>query len=300
MSYALIFSGQGMQHPAMLPWLPEGELRKIVQRELGLDWRERLRDPDWAGRNANAQLLLTGLGLAAWTALAPHLPTPAVVAGYSVGEVAAFAAAGVCDASNAVDLVRHRAELMDRDAQRCDCGLLAVSGLGNESIEALCADFALALAIRNDPVSVVLGGPKATLGPATDAAQRLGGHVTRLNVQVASHTPWMREAARSFEALLAARTFGSPRLPLLSNVAGRIRDADQARAALARQIDHTVRWDECMEGIASRRVRCVLEVGPGQALARMWNERHADIPARSVDEFRSIEGVIGWIERQTA
>jgi [acyl-carrier-protein] S-malonyltransferase len=84
---------------------------------------------------------------------------------------------------------------------------------------------------------------------------------------------------------------------LLSNFAGRIRDGAHARLALARQIDHTVRWDECMEGIAARRVRCVLEIGPGQALARMWNQRHADIPARSADEFRSMDGVIAWIDR---
>ncbi|SEB00919.1 acyltransferase domain-containing protein [Variovorax sp. YR216] len=297
MSYALIFSGQGMQHPDMLAWLAEGELLRHVQRDLGHDWRERLRDPDWAGRNANAQLLLTALGLAAWTALAPHHPAPAVVAGYSVGEVAAFAAAGVYDAPTAIDLVRHRAELMDRDAERCDCGLIAVSGLGAEALDALCADFGLAVAIRNGAVNVVLGGPAAALAPAAEAAQRLGGHVTRLNVHVASHTRWMTDAARSFEALLAPRSFGSPRVPLLSNVGGRVRDADQAKAALARQIDHTVHWDECMESIAARRVRCVLEIGPGQALARMWNERQADIPARSADEFRSIEGVIGWIER---
>lgn len=297
MSYALIFSGQGMQHPDMLAWLAEGELLRDVQRDLGLDWRERLRDPDWAGRNANAQLLLTGLGLAAWTALAPRLPEPAIVAGYSVGEVAAFAAAGVYDATTATDLVRHRAALMDRDAERCECGLMAVSGLGAEALEALCADFTLAVAIRNDTVSVVLGGPKNALTAAGEAAQRLGAHVTRLNVNVASHTAWMNEAARAFEALLATRSFASPRRPLLSNVAGRVHDADQARYALARQIDNTVRWDECMEAIASRRVQCVLEIGPGHALARMWNERHADIPARSVDEFRSIKGVIEWIER---
>ncbi|WP_431275120.1 malonate decarboxylase subunit epsilon [Variovorax ureilyticus] len=299
MSYALIFSGQGMQHPAMLAWLAEDDVLRSVQRRLGHDWRERLRDPDWAGRNANAQLLLTGAGLAAWTALAPHVPAPAVVAGYSVGEVAAFAVAGVFDAPTAIELVQQRADRMDREAERCACGLIAVRGLGAEVLDRLCADLGLAVAIRNDPVSVVLGGPRAALASAADAAQGLGGHVTRLNVHVASHTPWMSDAARSFEVLLAARTLEAPRLPLLSNVGGRVRDADQARAALARQIDHTVRWDECMEGIASRRVRCVLEIGPGQALARMWNARYADIPARSADEFRSIEGVIGWIERHT-
>jgi [acyl-carrier-protein] S-malonyltransferase len=107
----------------------------------------------------------------------------------------------------------------------------------------------------------------------------------------------MAEAARAFEARLAAQPFAAPRIPLLSNAAGRVRDAAQARSALARQLDHTVRWDECMEGIAARRVRCVLEIGPGQALARMWNQRHPDIPARSADEFRSAGGIVGWIGR---
>ena len=300
MSYALIFSGQGMQHPAMLAWLAEDDLSRRVQRESGTDWRQRLEDPDWAGRNAHAQLLLTGLGLAAWTQLAPRLPAPAVVAGYSVGEVAAFAAAGVYDAPTAIELVLHRAALMDRDAALGPAGLLAVSGLAPDALERLCTEHGLAIAIRNDPVSVVLAGLRPSLAPAADVAQRLGAHVTMLNVHVASHTPWMAEAARSFEALLASRRFASPQVPLLSNVAGRVRDGAPARSALARQIDHTVRWDECMEGIAARRVRCVLEIGPGQALARMWNQRHPDIPARSADEFRSLRGVVDWIGRYAA
>ena len=300
MSYALIFSGQGMQHPAMLAWLAEDDLSRRVQRESGTDWRERLEDPDWAGRNAHAQLLLTGLGLAAWTQLAPRLPAPAVVAGYSVGEVAAFAAAGVYDAPTAIELVLHRAALMDRDAARGPAGLVAVSGLAPDALERLCTEHGLALAIRNDPVSVVLAGLRPSLAPAADVAQRLGAHVTMLNVHVASHTPWMAEAARGFEVLLASRPFASPQVPLLSSVAGRLRDGAHARSALARQIDHTVRWDECMEGIAARRVHCVLEIGPGQALARMWNQRHPEIPARSADEFRSLRGVVDWVSRYAA
>ncbi|MDM0032589.1 acyltransferase domain-containing protein [Variovorax sp. J22P271] len=297
MSFALIFSGQGMQHPAMLAWLADDELLSSVAHVLGADWRQRLHDRDWAGRNAHAQLLLTGLGLAAWTQLAPRLPEPAVVAGYSVGEVAAFAAAGVCTTGDAIALVQHRAALMDRDARRCDAGLLAVSGLADEAMAQLCSAFGLRIAIRNDPASVVLGGPRSSLAAAADAALRQGGRVTALHVGVASHTPWMAEAARAFEARLATQPFASPRLPLLSNVAGRVRDAAHARSALARQLDHTVRWDQCMEGIAARRVGCVLEIGPGQALARIWNQRHPDIPARSADEFRSAGGIVDWIGR---
>lgn len=297
MSYALVFSGQGMQHPAMLPWLATDALVQAMQRDLGPDWRERLRDPDWAGCNAHAQLLLTALGLAACTQLAPRLPPPSAIAGYSVGELAAFAAAGVYGTDTAVELARQRAALMDRDAERCSTGLLAVSGLAPEALERLCADFGLAVAIRNDPASVVLGGPRPTLQPAGEAAERQGGHATPLNVRLASHTHWMAQAAQAFEERLSALPFASPAVPLFGNFDGRIRDAAHARQALARQIDHTVRWDECMEGIASRGVRCVLEIGPGQALARMWNQQHPDIPARSADEFRSLRGVIEWIER---
>jgi [acyl-carrier-protein] S-malonyltransferase len=70
-----------------------------------------------------------------------------------------------------------------------------------------------------------------------------------------------------------------------------VHGAAQARQALAAQITTPVRWDECMEGTRSRRPGCVLEIGPGQAPARLWNARHPEIPARSCDEFRSAAGI---------
>jgi [acyl-carrier-protein] S-malonyltransferase len=53
---------------------------------------------------------------------------------------------------------------------------------------------------------------------------------------------------------------------------------------------------ECMQWIAERRVACVLEVGPGSSLAKLWNESHPNVPARSIDEFRSAEAVIRWVQ----
>ena len=101
MSFALLFSGQGTQHPAMLPWLADDGLVRDMCARLGVDdWRRALADPAWAQRNDNAQTLLTGLALAAWNQLAPQVASPAAVAGYSVGELAAFSAAGVIDARN--------------------------------------------------------------------------------------------------------------------------------------------------------------------------------------------------------
>ena len=118
MSYALLFPGQGSQHADMLPWLEsEPASAAVVLRmaeTLGLDWRERLRDPQWRDANRVAQVLLTGASLAAWAALAPRMPgPPAIVAGYSVGEIAAFACAGAFGIEPALMLAAQRARLMD-------------------------------------------------------------------------------------------------------------------------------------------------------------------------------------------
>jgi [acyl-carrier-protein] S-malonyltransferase len=105
----------------------------------------------------------------------------------------------------------------------------------------------------------------------------------------------MRGAADDFARTLSGLRFDAPRTALFGNALDRVVDAAGARKALSAQIASTVRWDECMENIHARRPACVLEIGPGQALARMWNEHHRDIPARSCDEFRSVAGIAKWV-----
>ncbi len=296
MSFALVFSGQGTQHPAMLPWLVDDAIVRGMCRRLGTQhWRAAAADPAWAERNANAQTLLTGLALSAWHRIAPMLPSPTAVAGYSVGELAAFSAAGVFDAETALDLAPRRAEAMDRCAARRPGGMLAVTGLAAEAIDRLCVGTGLAIAIRNGPESVVLGGTHAALDLAERVLAVQNARCTRLRVGIASHTPWMRDAAVDFLRTLSDLKFDEPRTALFSNADDRVRDAAGARHALAAQVADTVRWDQCMENIRARSVACVLEIGPGQALARMWNERYPDVPARSCDEFRSPAGVAKWV-----
>lgn len=296
MSFAVFFSGQGTQHPAMLPWLADDERVREMQVRLGVsDWRSSLADPAWAANNANAQTLLTGLALAAWSQLMPLVPQPAVVAGYSVGELAAFSAAGVYDVTTATALAPLRAAAMDRSAACEAGGLLAINGLAEPAMEKLCGETGLALAIRNGVDSFVLGGPVAALEHAERLATDRGAQCTRLRVNVASHTPWMGDAAESFAQTLSDVDFRSPRTLLFSNACDRIRDADSAKTALAAQIAQTVRWDECMENVGARQIRCVLEVGPGQALTRMWNKAYPDIPARACDDFRSATAIANWL-----
>ena len=300
MSFALLFSGQGTLHPEMLPWLADDAIvRAMCTRLVTPGWLSAVVEAKWTERNANAQMLLTGLTLAAWHQMSPALPAPSAIAGYSVGELAAFSAAGVFNAECALDLSARRAELMDRCAEQAPGGLLAVAGLRAEGVQQLCTSAGVAVAIRIDASSVVLGGPNGPLDQAERAAANLGARCTRLRIGVASHTPWMREAAEGFLRTLSAVRLHAPRTALFSNAIDRVHDDASARKALSTQIAATVRWDDCMDNIHARRVSCVLEVGPGQALARMWNERYPEIPARSCDEFRSVAGIARWVSELT-
>ena len=283
-----MFSGQGGQHPAMLPWLDDDD-----------GWRAGLVDPVAASRNAFAQPLLTRLALAAWARLSALLPAPAAVAGYSVGELAAFSVAGVFDAATAIDLAGQRARLMDRcAADGPPTGLLAFSGLAPDLQAGLCQRLGLAIAIRTDSHTGVFGGPRDALALAADAANIAGAQVTPLRVALASHTPWMRGAAEAFAEMLQATAFATPRTALFSNLTGgRVTRVADLRPALAGQIDRTVRWDEAMEGIAERGVACVLEIGGGSALARQWMQRFPAVPARAADDFKSVSALVDWVGR---
>jgi [acyl-carrier-protein] S-malonyltransferase len=294
MSLALLFPGQGVQHPDMLGWVDNEPLAQptlqAMAAHLGRDWRQHLTDLDWATANCQAQPLLTGLSLAAWACLAPHLPPPDAVLGYSVGELPAASAAGAFDATEALDLAARRAAEMDA-ASAEPAGLIAVHGPVDER-------FGLGLAIDLGPDRAVLGGSLAALDAATPRLVARGAEVKPLAVRVASHTPRMAPATAAFEGHIAARPWRPLRSAFIANLDGaELRRPDALKHALAEQIAHTVQWRRAMATLAERRPRCVLEVGPGTTLSRLWAAEHPDVPVRSVDEFRSAAAVLDWVRR---
>jgi [acyl-carrier-protein] S-malonyltransferase len=304
MGFALLFSGQGAQHAQMLPWLAEQpEAAATLERlaaSIGPNWSARLDDPAWMTSNRIAQPLLTGIGIAAWQCLAARLPPPTVVAGYSVGELAAFAAAGVFEPDVALALAVDRAGAMsDSVAGLEDTGLLSVHGPGARALAE--RREGLATAIRIDDDRIVVGGPARALDAACADWAAAGMRCIRLAVSLASHTPWMAAAAASFARRLDTVPFRAPGCAVVCDVSGAAtRDPHALAHALAAQIERPVRWGDCMDTIAERRVGCVLEVGPGSTLASMWRERHPGIAARSIDEFRSPEGAAAWVTRHLA
>jgi [acyl-carrier-protein] S-malonyltransferase len=189
---------------------------------------------------------------------------------------------------------------MDRAAGGQPGGLLSVSGWPGPALQAWCRAFGLSVAIRLGEDAVIVGGPRPSLAAAADEAVRQGAKVSLLDIDVASHTPAMRPASEALARSLAGAALRRPRWPLISNVTGdQLPDgADAAVACLSRQVSETVRWSDCLDAVQARRPTCVLEIGPGSALATLWNRRFPDCPARSADEFRSAAAIVDWVERQ--
>ncbi len=190
------------------------------------------KDPVWAGCNANAQVLLTGLALAAWAQLAPCLPAPAAAAGYSVGELAAFSAAGVFDANTALELAHRRAALMDCAGESNSTGLMGVSGVTESLLGRLCEEFDLAVAIRNGVDSVVLGACKSC---CRSQSKRRNARARTLCFSTCRWHPIRGGWLRRRRAL--PRTLRRWRFVLLEFLSSAMR-----RAALPSRLNSSTRW----------------------------------------------------------
>ncbi len=306
MKIALLFSGQGMQYADMLPWMnPAHPLLLQMQDQLHVpDWRAAMRDSSWASTNAHAQVVLTACALAAWQQLQEQAPalqsssqSLAAVAGYSIGELAAACVAGVLSASDTVKLAGQRAAFMDQAGAGQNSSMLAVSGVSIRTIEQWCQAQGAALAIRNGPDSAVCAGPRDKLAALEKFAQEQGARCTPLAVNIASHTHWMSSAAQAFQEQLNQSELAVPNVPWPTNAGVWVHNAATAAQALSAQIMQTMQWDSCMEQIEERQPNVVLEIGPGRSLATMWNQRYSEIPARSVDEFQTLDGLQRWLSR---
>ncbi|MFT4249256.1 MAG: malonate decarboxylase subunit epsilon [Pseudomonas sp.] len=300
MSLALLCPGQGGQHPRMFERvLAAPAAAAVLDAATGVLGRapQALAGDEARYANAIAQPLVCAATLAHWRALQVQLPAPGLVLGYSVGELAAHAIAGSVDDVHGLHLATRRAALMDA-ASPADAGLLAVTGLARGALDGLLQAHGVALAIDNGEDHVVLGGPRAALDALAAEVQARGARATPLPVAVPAHTPWLRAAAQGFARVLEQAPVQAPAIALLAGVdAQPVRSAARARATLAAQIAATVQWRQVMAQALERGATVFLELGPGTALARMARELAPQVQARSVEDFRTLEGVAQWVRR---
>lgn len=274
----------------------------LTDAQLGAPLDAILSDDSLLFSNLMAQPLIVAATLATWEALKNDVFAPALVAGYSVGELAAYGVAGALAATDVVALAASRARLMDGCMKTVPSqALIAVSGLAAQSARALLQSYDFYIAIETDEDSFIAGGPAGRLSEVQDRIATSGGHITVLPVEVASHTPFMRPAVAPFAEELRRRRFIDPRVPVLSGISAEmIYQPEKALSHLSRQIAETIMWKDCMDACAEAGITVALELGPGAALSRMLHARHPQIECRSVADFRSLDGIKKWLARHVS
>jgi [acyl-carrier-protein] S-malonyltransferase len=298
--FALLCPGQGSQAPDMFDLVTTDAIGRDTLAQfsdaLGMDLLARARLGQGLFDNAFAQVALVGLACATWAALAPRLPAPGLFAGYSVGELSAWACAGAWDAPGAATAAATRARLMDADSPP-GCGMLAARGLALADLQALAAG--LEVAIVNDLDHAVFAGRQTELAAAQTALAARGAWTRRLDVQVPSHTALLRGAAQAFGDWLATQALRPLAAPVLRGIDGRrcLRSAE-AVSALQRAVCEPIRWDQCLHGLLESGIDLALEIGPGRSLAKLSADVSPSLRVRSVADFRSIAGVADWLNRQ--
>ncbi len=302
---AILCSGQGAQGPGMFDLIadaPEAAaIFDLSTAVLGHDPRALVRQASENDLHANraGQILCVTQALAAWAVLGDLVPRPLVVAGYSVGELAAWSVAGLLDARDVLGLAVGRASSMDEDVMQ-PSGLAAIRGLSRSRLELLCRTHECHVAILNAPDQVLVGGTRQALQALVEDADSHGvQRATLLPVAVPSHTPLLHRASERFRDILAkARPAAEipPDVRLLSGLDGAaVFDLEAGLDKLALQIRQTVDWGACMDQCRAAGVSKIIELGPGTALVRLMKAVMPDCDIHGVAEFRSLDGLKRWI-----
>jgi len=286
MSLALLFSPQGSQVVGMGRDLAEHHAAAADvyrQADAVAGWAvsqvawdgpaERLNDT----RQTQPCLVATSLAcLAAVRATAAEEGIeldPAFVAGHSVGEYAALAAAGAISVADAIRLVARRGQLM-ADAG-VDGGMAAVIGLDREAVSsalgAVASPADVVVANDNAPGQVVISGTRDALLSAEEAMKAAGARrVIPLPVSGPFHSPWMAEVSDRLAAAFEEVAWSDANIPVVSNVTGEpVTDADRIRALLAEQVRSPVEWVRSVRRMVDEGVDTFVECGPGAALTGM-------------------------------
>ncbi len=269
---AIVAPGQGSQTPGMLtPWLELPGAESTVRWMSTLTGLDLLRlgttaEADEIKDTAITQPLVVSLALLAYQHLEIPAGTTPVIAGHSVGELAAAAITGTLGRDTAVALAAVRGSAMAAACGQADTSMAAVIGGDPDEVVAKIESLGLTPANVNgggQTVAAGLASAIATLAEEPPAKAR----VVPLSVAGAFHTPYMQSAVDIMGAMRDGIVTASPTLPLLSNADGaQVDDGQDYLDRLISQIVSPVRWDLCMETMLSLGVTTLIELPPAGAL----------------------------------
>lgn len=212
---------------------------------------------------------------------------PAAVAGHSLGEYTALAAAGGLSFRNALELVHKRGKYMAQAVAPGSGLVAAILGLSEADVRAVCQEAepigVVAPANLNSPGQTVIAGEKAAVEKALEISKARGAkRVMPLPVSVPVHTPLMQVAADRLKKDIEYLSWSDLKVPLINNVEAKaIQSAEDVRSSLVKQLPSPVRWQDTIMTMSQMGIRHFIEIGPGKVLtglvkrivpeAKTWN-----------------------------
>ena len=309
MKLAILYAGQGSQHPGMGKDLYEAypAFRAAFDAaELDFDLKcTCFEDPDGVlNQTEYTQPCMVAFAAGVTAVLRENGVQADCLAGLSLGEYSALEAAGVFTARQAVELAAYRGKAMADAAKGIDCGMTAVLNLDRDALAKCCAEAAdlgvVQICNYNCPGQLVIGGEKAAVDKAAELAKAAGARrCLPLKVSGPFHTTLMAPAGDALAKRFASEAFGAMQTPVLFNCLGREKtDAESIPALLEKQVQSSVYMEDTLRRLGELGVTDILEVGPGKALSGFVKKTlGADVHCTAVETAEELEAFLkSWKE----
>ncbi|MFP4537233.1 MAG: ACP S-malonyltransferase [Dichotomicrobium sp.] len=307
---AFTFPGQGSQHVGMGADLAETfaaarEVFAEVDDVLGQPLSRLMREgpEDELTLTENAQPALMAVSMAVMRVLEREgdfslAHQVKFVAGHSLGEYSALAAAGSLSLADAARLLRTRGRAMQKAVPVGEGAMAAVMGLELDFVHDLAREAAdgevCQVANDNAPGQVVISGTKSAVERAVELAKARGARRSvLLPVSAPFHCALMQPAAEAMAEALGSVTLGPPSVPVVTNVTARpVSDPGELRQRLVEQVTGTVRWRESVTFMVSEGVTRVYEIGAGKVLSGLARRIERGLDTKSISVAADIESAV--------
>lgn len=306
---AILFAGQGAQHPGMCAELAAAEPAARAVFDMADSVRPGTSAQCFEGtaeelrQTLNTQPCVFAADLAVARALEAHGVRPSLVAGFSLGEVAALTFAGAFSDEEGFALVCERARLMEAAATAHPGAMRAVLKLDAQTVTELAAQAHDAWPVNyNSPKQTVVAGLPDALDKLDALVREAGGRSTALAVSGAFHSPLMAEAADGLAACMqSGHQPAAPKLPVLANATAEPYPASDDAAAeraglLSQQVCNPVQWVRTLEYAQAQGVDTFIEVGPGHTLTGLVKRTLKDVTALACETPEQLAEALAAVE----
>ena len=295
MSTALVFSGQGAQYTGMGKDLYENSPAAKAVFDMAESIRPGTIKQCFEGTKEelsvtiNTQPCVFITDLAAAAAVAEKGFKIDCVAGFSLGEIAAIAFAGMLSYEDAFKLVCKRAELMDKAAKENPGAMAAIMKISPEQVEEICAGFEKAYPVNyNSPAQTVVAASQEEIDELCEKVKAVKGKAVKLAVSGAFHSPFMNGAADGLSEYLKDVDLKEPSIPVYANATAEPYK-DDYKMLISAQVNHPVKWQKSVENMIENGVDTFIEVGVGKTLTGLIKKINADVKAVNIENKEGLD-----------